>query len=57
MQLTTFSPSKLHAKNALFSKHPSKTPAKTKKTPDRVSLEPGLIFPAKKLRLEFGEEI
>jgi hypothetical protein len=38
MQSTTFSPSKHHIKNALFLKHPSKTPAKTKKTPARTGV-------------------
>jgi hypothetical protein len=42
--LTTFSPQKHHTKNALFLKHPQKTPAKTKKTPDRTGVN---FFPKK----------
>jgi hypothetical protein len=41
MQLTTFSPSKHHAKNAIFQKHPLKNTSKNEETPDRVSLDPG----------------
>jgi len=47
MQLITFSPSKHHAKNVLFLKHPSKTPAKTKKPRIEACSIRGKFFPAK----------